>query len=75
MASLDKVKEEIGCLKVVFTILLAADISLVAWGVQNYGKASPLLLTIGVIAAFLVILAVIWINSIAYRKINKLDNL
>lgn len=75
MAHLDKVKEEIGWLKVVFAILLAADISLVAWGVQNYGKASPLLLTIGVIAAFLVTLTVIWINSIAYRKINKLEDL
>ena len=30
MAHIDKVKEEIGWLKVVFAILLAADISLVA---------------------------------------------
>ena len=75
MAHIDKVKEEIGWLKVVFAILIAVDISLVAWGVQNYGKVSPLLLTIGVIAAFLVPLTVIWINSIAYRKINKLDDL
>ena len=75
MAHIDKVKEEIGWLKVIFAILLAADISLVAWGIQNYGKTSPLLLTIGVIAAFLVTLALIWINSIAYRKINKLEDL
>ena len=75
MAHIDKVKEEIGWLKVIFAILLAADISLVAWGVQNYGKTSPLFLTIGVIAAFLVTLAITWINSIAYRKINKLEDL
>jgi len=75
MAHIDKVKEEIGWLKVIFAILLAADISFVAWGVQNYGKTSPLLLTIGVIAAFLVTLAITWINSIAYRKINKLEDL
>ena len=75
MTHIDKVKEEIGWLKVVFAILLAADISLVAWGVQNYGKTSPLLLTIGVIAAFLVTLAIIWVNSVAYRKINKLEDL
>ena len=75
MAHIDKVKEEIGWLKVVFAILRAADISLVAWGVQNYGKASPLLLTVGVIAAFLVTLAIIWVNSVAYRKINKLEDL
>ncbi len=75
MAHIDKVKEEIGWLKVVFAILLAADISLVAWGVQNYGKASLLLLTIGLIAAFLITLTIIWVNSVAYRKINKLEDL
>ena len=75
MAYIDQVKEEIGWLKVVFAILLAADLSLVAWGVQNYGKASPLLLTIGVIAAFLVTLTIIWVNKVAYRKINKLEDL
>ena len=31
MAYVDKVKEEIGWLKVVFAILLATDISLIAW--------------------------------------------
>lgn len=75
MAHIDKVKEEIGWLKVVFAILLAADISLVAWGVQNYQKASPLLLTIGLIAAFLVTLTIILVNKVAYRKINKLEDL
>ncbi len=75
MAYIDKVKEEIGWLKVVFAILLAADLSLVAWGVQNYGKASPRFLTIGVIAAFLVTLTITWVNKVAYRKINKLEDL
>ena len=75
MAHIDKVKEEIGWLKVVFAILLAADISLVAWGIQNYQKASPLLLTIGLIAAFLVTLTIIFVNNVAYRKINKLEDL
>ena len=74
MAYIDKVKEEIGWLKVVFAILLAADLSLVAWGVQNYGKSSPFLLTIGVIAAFLVTLTIIWVNKVTYRKINKLED-
>ena len=38
MAKIDKLKEEIGWLKVIFAILIATDISLVAWVVQNYGK-------------------------------------
>lgn len=40
MAQIDKLKEEIDWLKVVFAILIATDISLVAWVIQNYGKAS-----------------------------------
>jgi hypothetical protein len=36
MSKTDKLKEEIGWLKVVFAILVATDISLVAWLVQNY---------------------------------------
>ena len=35
MAKIDKLKEEISWLKVIFAILIATDISLVAWVVQN----------------------------------------
>ena len=35
MAKIDKLKEEIGWLKVIFAILIVTDISLVAWGIQN----------------------------------------
>ena len=49
MARIDKLKEEIGWLKIVFAILIATDISLVAWGIQNYGKTSLSLLIIGAI--------------------------
>ena len=33
MARIDKLKEEIGWLKIIFAILIATDISLVAWGI------------------------------------------
>lgn len=75
MAQIDKLKEEIGWLKVVFAILIATDISLVAWVIQNYGKASPSLLVTGAIAAILITLIIIWINKAAYRKIDKLEEL
>ena len=52
MAYVDKVKEEIGWLKVVFAVLLATDISLIAWLVQNYGSVKLFLLLIGLIGAF-----------------------
>ena len=42
MAHIDKVKEEIGWLKVVFAISLATVLSLIAWLVENYGKGQKL---------------------------------
>ncbi len=75
MAQIDKIKEEIGWLKVVFAILIATDISLIAWLAQNYKKATPLLLTIGLVVAFLVTLIIVWINNVAYRKIDELEEL
>ena len=75
MAQIDKLKEEIGWLKVIFAILIATDISLVAWLVQNYGKVNHLLLKVGLAMAFLVTLVIVWINNVAYRKIDKLEEL
>ena len=73
MAQIDKLKEEIGWLKVIFAILIATDISLIAWLTQNYGKTPSLLLKIGLAAAVLITLIIIWINNVAYRKIDKLE--
>lgn len=75
MAYIDKVKEEIGWLKVVFAISIATVLSLIAWLVENYGKGQRLLLVVGGVSAFLIMLAIIWINSAAKRKINKLEEL
>ncbi len=43
MAYIDKIKEEIGWLKVIFAISIATDISLIAWLIQSYGKVRLLL--------------------------------
>ena len=67
MARIDKLKEEVGWFKVVFAILIATDISLVAWLVQNYGKVSPHLLIVCAIGVFLVTFAIVWVNRVAYR--------
>jgi hypothetical protein len=42
MSRADRLKEEIGWLKVVFGIAVALDASLVAWLAQNYATASPI---------------------------------
>ncbi|RKU23482.1 hypothetical protein C6499_18420 [Candidatus Poribacteria bacterium] len=75
MAYIDKCKEEIGWLKVIFAISTATDISLIAWVIQNYGKTSIILLMIGTLGVLLLITLAIWVNRVAYRKINKLEEL
>ena len=75
MAHIDKIKEEIGWLKVIFAIFLATVLSLIAWLVENYGKGQKLLLVVGGVAALLIMLAIIWINSVAKRQINQLEEL
>ena len=54
MSKSDKLKEEIGWLKVVFGILVATDISMVAWLAQNYLKAHVLLLACCGIAVLII---------------------
>ena len=75
MAHIDKLKEEIGWLKIVFAILIATAISLAAWVIQNYGKANRILTIAGAAAVLLIITIIIRINSVAYRKIDKLEDL
>jgi hypothetical protein len=40
MAKIDKLKEEIGWLKIIFGVLIATDISLVVWLVQNKSNSA-----------------------------------
>lgn len=75
MAKIEKTKEEIGWLKIIFGVLFATDISLIAWLFQNYGKASKFFLVLCTVAALLITLAIAWINRVAYRKIDELEEL
>jgi len=75
MSKTDRIKEEIGWLKVVFGILVATDISLVAWLAQNFSSASRLQGLIGLAAVVVVTGAVVWVNRMAYARITQLEDL
>ena len=75
MSKIDKLKEEIGWLKVIFGILVATEISLIAWLAQNYEKASQLLVAVCGIAVVMVTFGVVWVNRTAYQKIDELEEL
>ena len=75
MSKADKLKEEIGWLKVVFAILVAIDISLVGWLAQNYAHAPTLLQVVCSVAVVVITGGVVWVNRVAYRKIDELEEL
>ena len=75
MSKTDRIKEEIGWLKVVFGILVATDISLVAWLAQNFSSASRIQVFVGLAAVVVVTGAVVWVNRVAYIRIKQLEDL
>ncbi len=74
MAKIDRLKEEVGWLKLVFGLLVAVDVSLVGWLAQNYASASRVLVVGGVIATAVVTLGVVRINRIAYHRMRELED-
>lgn len=75
MPQIDRIKEELGWLKVVFGILAATDISLIAWLSQSFGVASNAKIALTVLLVVLVTGAIVWVNRVAYRKIEQLEKL
>nr|VFK15474.1 MAG: hypothetical protein BECKLPF1236A_GA0070988_101267 [Candidatus Kentron sp. LPFa]VFK31219.1 MAG: hypothetical protein BECKLPF1236C_GA0070990_101317 [Candidatus Kentron sp. LPFa] len=75
MAEIDKLKEEIGWMKVLFGILIISNISLIAWIAQNYNRAPEILLLIGIVGVLSITIGIAWLNKSAYRRIDKLENL
>ena len=75
MSKADRLKEEIGWLKVVFAILIAIDVSLVGWLAQNYDNAPIFLQVVCSVAVFVITGGVVWVIGAAYRKIDELEEL
>ena len=75
MPKIDKIKEQIGWLKVVFGMLFATDISLIAYLFTNISKLSNVQVSIVILGLLLVTLAIIYVNKKAMNKIDSLEEL
>jgi 4-hydroxybenzoate polyprenyltransferase len=75
MSKVDGIREELGWLKVVFAVLVAIDVSLVAWIAQNHSAANGVLVVVAIVAVAVLTAVVVWVNRVAYRKIRELANL
>ena len=70
MSRPDSIKEELGWLKVLFGVMVAVDVSLVAWVAQNVGSPNRVLVWGAIFAVAVVTAGVVWINRLAYRRIK-----
>jgi hypothetical protein len=72
---LDKVKEELGWLKVIFAIAVATDLSLMAYLAQNYKTQDIYFSIANSIAILATTVAIAFINKKAYEKIDEIGEL
>jgi hypothetical protein len=75
MSKADRIKEALGWLKVVFVSLVAVDVSLIAWLVQNFETAETMHVVLASIAVVWATAAIIGINYAAFKRIAELENL
>lgn len=71
----ERIKEELGWFKVAFAVLAAVSASLVAWIVQNYATAKPVLLVMALLVAGSFVGSIIWINRIVFKRLDQLEKL
>ena len=75
MAKIDKIKEQIGWLKVVFGLLFATDISLIAYLFNKIELLSSLKSVLVLVGLLLVTIAIKIVNRKAMHKINELEEI
>jgi 4-hydroxybenzoate polyprenyltransferase len=75
MSKVEKYKELIGYLKVIFSILIAIDVSIIAWLFKYNDTVSDVKIILAFIAVFLITLAIIVINKKILHKIDELEGL
>ena len=75
MGKIDKLKESIGYLKVIFSILIAIDVSLIAWIFKNSETAGDARIIISSLIVVFVTIALILTNKTILNKIDDLEEL
>jgi len=75
VAKIDKIKEQIGWLKVIFGLLFATDVSLIAYLFNKIEVLSLVKIFLVFFVLILVTLGIIIINKKAIEKINELEDL
>ncbi len=72
MSKIDRIKEELAWLRLVFTIGAAIDVSLIAWIVRNYASTQPTFAALGLIGVVLFTAVCAWANHAALSRFKTL---
>ena len=75
MGKVDKQKESIGYLKVVFSILVAIDVSLVAWIFKNNVLVDSGQIIVPSVIVLFITISLIYVNKIILKKIDQLEEM
>ena len=75
MSKSDKIKEQIGWLKVIFGILTAIIVSLVGFIATSYKTTEPLILIAALILTIMLSFAIIVVNKKAFSKMDEPEDL
>ncbi len=73
MSKVDRIKEELSWLKIVFAIFVATDLSLIVWLAQNYSILPQTLILFCCAGVALITLALIWVNQAAIKRFKQLE--
>ena len=73
MSKIDRIKEEIGWLKVVFVLFVTIDVSFVAWLAQNYDNTPKILVIFGFIGVIALTVMVVWANRATLQRFKALE--
>jgi len=75
MSKSDRIKEELGWLKIVFGVFAAIDVSLVGWVAQNFSTTTHVAVVAAIVGVLVVTLIMVLVNRLAYRRIRELEKL
>ena len=75
MGKIDKQKEAIGYLKVIFSILVAIDVSLVAWIFKSSISLGSKQLILPSVIVLFITFSLIYVNKIILKKIDQLEEM
>ncbi len=75
MSKMDKIKEKIGYLKVIFGLMVAVEVSMVGWLFQHTNTIDPIKIAIVSLAILLIAMSIVLINRAILRKIDELEDL